>query len=80
MDHKLSPAQLTWLHLVYGKILYLPQHLLLMVYVEFILYNDFVEAIFAKCWHVCQCVIFWNMLGQLFMMLVVTDVVVTSSL
>ena len=40
----------------------------------------FVEAIFAKCWHVCQYVIFWNMVGQLFMMLVVTDVVVTSSL
>ena len=40
----------------------------------------FVEAIFAKCLHVYQFVIFWNMLGQLFMMLVVTDVVVTSSL
>ena len=38
-----------------------------------------VETIFAKYWHVCQCVMFWNMLGQLFMMLVVTDAVVTSS-
>ena len=40
----------------------------------------FVETIFAKCWHVSQYVIFWNMLGQLFMMLVVTDAVVTGSL
>ena len=38
----------------------------------------FVKAIFAKCWHVCQYVIFWNMLGQLFLMLVVTDVVTSS--
>ena len=34
MEHKLSPVQLTWLHLVYGKILYFPRHPLLMVYVE----------------------------------------------
>ena len=34
MEHKLLPVQVTWLHLVYGKMVYLPQHPLLMVYVE----------------------------------------------
>ena len=31
LEHKLSPVHLTWLHLVYGKILFQPRHPHLMV-------------------------------------------------
>ena len=31
MEHKLSPIQLIWLHLVYGKMFSLARHLVLMV-------------------------------------------------
>ena len=31
IEHKLSPVHLTWLHLVYGKILFQPRHPHLMV-------------------------------------------------
>ena len=33
-EHKLLPVQLTWLLLVYGKMLYFPRHPLLSVYVD----------------------------------------------
>ena len=39
-----------------------------------------VGIVFAKCWHVCHRIVFLNMLGQLFLMLDVTDVVVTIGL
>ena len=35
LEHKLLPVHLTWLHLVYGKILFQPLHPYLMVYVEY---------------------------------------------
>ena len=38
-EHKLLPVQLTWLLLVYGKMLYFPRHPLLVVYVECYPYN-----------------------------------------
>ena len=34
LEHKLLPVLLTWLHLVYGKILFSTRHPHLMVYVE----------------------------------------------
>ena len=34
LEHKLSPVHLTWLHLVYGKILFYARHPYLMVFEE----------------------------------------------
>ena len=39
-----------------------------------------VGIVFAKCWHVCHCIVFLDMLGQLFLMMDVTGVVVTIGL
>ena len=55
LEHKLSPVHLTWLHLVYVKILFLARHPHLMVYVEcFFLYNIILDN--------CQKAIFVNFL------------------
>ena len=50
IEHKLSPVHLTWLHLVYGKILFQPRHPHLMVSEEIILYIilNFFEFVCAK--------------------------------
>ena len=54
LEHKLLSVHLTWLHLVYEKILFFARHPHLMVYVEFFLYNIILDN--------CQKVIFVNFL------------------
>ena len=39
-----------------------------------------VGIVFAKCWHVCQYVVFFDYVRPTFLMLVVTDVIVTIDL
>ena len=50
LEHKLLPVHLTWLHLVYGKILFQPRHPHLMVSEEnyTIYYFEFFEFVCAK--------------------------------
>ena len=67
-EHKLSPIQLIWLHLVYGKMFSLARHLVMMVSEEKIILHNIIA--FCCCLYIsllyCQFFEQWQMLLLIF--------------
>ena len=66
LEHKLLPVHLTWLHLVYGKILFQPRHPHLMVSEEnyTIYYFEFFEFVCAKYIKYNNCYVYYILMFE----------------